>query len=65
MQVALLHSKAKDRGESEVCVTQVKFVTKARGHKPGQVQISKHKNVFVRADPKRLEILKIRKEQET
>ncbi len=46
MALAVEYSKAKKSGESEVVVTQRKFVSKAPGGKPGQVQISRHKTYF-------------------
>lgn len=48
MALAVEHSKAKKCGEAEVVVTQRKFVAKAPGGKPGQVQISQHKNYYKR-----------------
>lgn len=61
MLVALHHSKAKDRGEAEVCMTQCKYVTRSGKNKPGQVQISKHKNIKIVNDPERFQQLKQRK----
>jgi len=58
--VALHHSKAKDRGEAEVCVTQCKYVTRAGKNKPGQVQISKHKNIKIVNDAIRFQQLRQR-----
>lgn len=46
MELAVEYSKAKKSGEAEVVVTQKKFVSKAPGGKPGQVQISRHKTYF-------------------
>ncbi len=48
MGLAVEHSKAKKCKEAEVVVTQRKFVAKAPGGKPGQVQISQHKNYYKR-----------------
>jgi len=53
LQLALHYSKAKNRGEAEVCLTQRKFVSRLKKGKTGQVQISKHKIIFIRFDPKR------------
>lgn len=61
MQVALHHSKAKDRGEAEVCMTQCKYVTRSGRNKPGLVQISKHKTLKIINDLKRFQELKQRK----
>ncbi len=47
MQLALKYSKAKDRGEGEICLTQRKYVTRLPRH-PGKVQVSKHKTVVIR-----------------
>lgn len=57
-QVALFHSKAKDHGEAEVCVTQCKYIKKAPGLKPGQVQVSKHKNIKIRLNLEEIKKLK-------
>jgi predicted ribosome quality control (RQC) complex YloA/Tae2 family protein len=50
MQIALRNSKARDRGEAEVVVTQRKFVAKMRGAPKGQVSVSTHKKRYVRFD---------------
>ncbi len=42
LQLALYHSKARNRGEGEVSVTQVKYVKKS-GSTPGKVQIAQEK----------------------
>lgn len=48
IQLALKYSKAKNRGEGEVCITQCKYVSRfGRGH-IGKVQISKHKTVYTK-----------------
>ncbi len=60
VQLALNYSKAKARGEGEVCMTQCKYVSRfGRGH-VGKVQISKHKTVYTRSDPERLKSIKSR-----
>ena len=48
MGLAVEYSKAKKTREAEVVVTQRKYVAKAPGSKPGQVQISQHKNYYKR-----------------
>lgn len=58
IQLALHYSKAKMRGEGEVSVTQCKYVSRfGKGH-VGKVQISKHKDYYVKANPDRLKRLK-------
>jgi predicted ribosome quality control (RQC) complex YloA/Tae2 family protein len=42
MQLALKYSKAKERGEAEICITQRKYLTRLP-RQPGKVQVSKHK----------------------
>lgn len=59
MQLALYHSKARQQGEGEICITQRKFVSRL-GKEKGKVQISKHKKAFVRWDSQRYESLKNR-----
>lgn len=54
LQLALYFSKAKGRAEDEVTMTQCKYLSKPKSAKPGQVNVSKHKNIRVRPDPKRL-----------
>lgn len=63
MQLALYYSKAKQRGEAEVCLTQIKFVSRLKRGSTGQVQISKHKTIIVRADPKRYQAIKDRQKE--
>lgn len=46
MQAALTYSKAKSRGEADICITQCKYVSRIGKGNPGKVQISKHKVVF-------------------
>lgn len=43
MALAVEYSKAKKSGESEVIVTQKKYISKVPKGKPGQVQVSQHK----------------------
>ncbi len=45
--IAAFHSKAKSGGTVAVSYTQVKYVTKPRGVKPGTVQIRKEKVIKV------------------
>ena len=61
LQLALLYSKAKKQGEGEVCITQRKYVARmGKGGQAGQVQISKHRTVWVRFDQTRYDALKVR-----
>lgn len=63
IQLAIHYSKAKERGEGEVCVTQRKNVSRfGKGH-VGRVQISKHKTYYARIDPTRFQNLKNRNEK--
>ncbi|MGE0670264.1 MAG: NFACT RNA binding domain-containing protein [Parachlamydiales bacterium] len=57
LQLALHFSKAKERGDDEVLMTECKFLSKRKGSKAGQVNVSKHKVVRVRLDPKRIQRL--------
>jgi predicted ribosome quality control (RQC) complex YloA/Tae2 family protein len=57
-QLALYYSKAKERGEAEVCMTQCKFVSKFGKGKVGKVQLSKYKTLFIKQDPERFQRLK-------
>lgn len=60
IQLALHHSKARDKGEGEVCITQRKYVSRfGQGH-IGKVQISKHKTIFARVDTARYQSIKDR-----
>lgn len=60
IQLALHYSKAKMRGEGEVCVTQCKYVSRfGKGH-VGKVQISKHKDYYAKVNPERLQKIKQR-----
>jgi predicted ribosome quality control (RQC) complex YloA/Tae2 family protein len=52
-QLCLYYSKAKERGEAEVCYTERKHVMKT-GTKAGQVQISSHRTAWVRLDSLRI-----------
>lgn len=60
LQLAMAYSKAKDKGEAEVCITQCKFVSRTGKNQPGKVQISKHKLVYVKFDPQRFQKIKER-----
>lgn len=60
MQLALHYSKARNRGEAEVLHTLRKFVSRSKGSKAGQVNVSKHSVEFVRFDPNRFQALKER-----
>ncbi len=62
IQVALAYSSAKDKGVAEVCVSQVKFLSRLKRGKAGQVQVSKHKLLQARFDAERFRQIKDRKE---
>ncbi|HEV8052162.1 MAG TPA: NFACT RNA binding domain-containing protein [Parachlamydiaceae bacterium] len=51
-ELALRYSKAKNSGEGEVCLTQVKGLTRVKGT-PGKVMLSKHKILRLVMDNKR------------
>lgn len=59
LQLALFYSKAKSQGYADVVVTQQKYVSRfGKGSKNcGKVQVSKHRVIAVKLDPKRLERL--------
>lgn len=61
IQAALFFSKAKDRKEGEVCITQCKYVSRFGKNQPGKVQISHHRVVYAKIDLARLQHLKERK----
>lgn len=54
VQIALYFSKAKNRGEGEVTVTECKYVKKSKRAKKGEVMVSSYKRVYARLDPSRL-----------
>lgn len=58
VQVALAYSTAKDKGEAEICVTQVKYLSRMK--KAGQVQVSKCKIMHARFDAERFKKIKER-----
>lgn len=58
LQLALCYSQAKASAEADIHVTQCKYVKRLGKGNPGKVQISKHKILHVRLDPKRLTRLK-------
>lgn len=58
VQLAIAYSKAKDKGEAEVCMTQCKFLSRIGKGKTGKVQVSKHRTVHARFDPERMKRLK-------
>lgn len=62
--LAVVHSKGKDKGSVEVCVTQCKFVSRIGKQKSGKVQISKHRNRKASFDPVRLNQIKQRHSNE-
>lgn len=57
-ELALRYSKAKDTTEGEVCLAQVKTLTRVK-EKPGKVILSKHKVLCVILDDKRWHRLKM------
>ncbi len=58
--LALIHSKAKDKGEAEIHATQCKYVSRIGRGKAGQVQISKHKTLYAKLDQNRFRSIKSR-----
>lgn len=59
LQCALFYSKAKEKGEGDICMTQCKFLRRIPRGKPGQVQLSQHKIVHIREDFQRVETLRL------
>lgn len=57
MELALHFSKVKNASAEEVTLTECKYVSKPKGARPGQVNLSKHKTRYWRRDPKRLKRL--------
>ncbi len=57
LQLALYFSKARECSEDQVLMTQCKFLSKKKGGRAGQVNVSKHKSIRVRFDSKRLQRL--------
>ncbi len=62
IQLALHYSKAKNRGEAEICITQRKFVSRFGKGQTGKVQISTHKTVLARLDINRYQRVKERRQ---
>lgn len=62
IQLALFYSKAKEQGEASVCITQRKYVSRMGNGRIGQVQISKHKNIYAKIDLIRYQSLKERRD---
>lgn len=60
IQVAMHYSKAKEKGEAEICISQRKFVSRFGKGKAGQVHVSKHRVVYAKIDPERFKRLKDR-----
>lgn len=60
MQLAIAYSKAKDKGEADIVVTQRKFVSRFGKGQAGKVQISKHKVMKAKFDPARFQQIKER-----
>jgi predicted ribosome quality control (RQC) complex YloA/Tae2 family protein len=61
VQLALYHSKAKERREGEVCMTQCKFVSRFGKRHPGKVQIANYRTLFTKFDSGRIQDIKDRK----
>jgi predicted ribosome quality control (RQC) complex YloA/Tae2 family protein len=57
MQLALVNSKAKDKQEAEICVTQRKYLSRMGKNQPGKVQISKHKTYWIRFNDQRYQAI--------
>ncbi len=55
--LALFYSKAKERISSDIFIAERKFLTRVKG-KPGQVHMSRHRKIFIRLDPNRIERIK-------
>ncbi len=55
--LAIFYSKAKSSGQGDVYYTQVKYLRRTKGGKPGTVIPTSEKNLFIYLDPKRLERL--------
>jgi predicted ribosome quality control (RQC) complex YloA/Tae2 family protein len=59
IQLALNYSKAKGKGEAEICITQCKHVARiGKKGSPGSVHVSKHKVILAKADKARLQELR-------
>lgn len=57
IQLAIGQSKAAKIGKVEVCFTQVKYVKKFKGAKPGSVHLSKHKKLIDEFDKERYDAI--------
>jgi predicted ribosome quality control (RQC) complex YloA/Tae2 family protein len=55
--LAVFYSKARSSGSAELYYTQVKYLRRAKGEKPGTVLPTHEKNLSIRLDPRRLERL--------
>ena len=60
VQIAIFHSKAKDANSAEVCLTEQKHVSRFGKEKNGKVQLSKHKVLYAKADPKKFKEIQTR-----
>lgn len=60
-QLALYYSKAKDKGEGEVSISQRKYVSRFGKGKKGKVTLSQHKILFARIDMDRIRQIQQRK----
>jgi predicted ribosome quality control (RQC) complex YloA/Tae2 family protein len=60
VQLALVYSKAKEKGEADLCLTQCKYVSRFGRNSPGKVQISKHKMMHAKVDSLRFQKIKER-----
>ncbi|MBS4165205.1 Uncharacterized protein NEOC65_000254 [Neochlamydia sp. AcF65] len=58
IHAALFYSKAKERQEGEVCITQCKYVSRYKNHTPGKVHLSIQRIAYAKIDLERLKKLK-------
>ena len=58
IQLAIFHSKAKDKGKVEVSITQKKYISRFGQMKKGMVQIAHHKTILSSFDKSKIEELK-------
>jgi predicted ribosome quality control (RQC) complex YloA/Tae2 family protein len=56
VELALYYSKARPRGQGEVCLTQTKYISRFSQDQPGKVHVSKHKILYGRINPQRLPV---------
>jgi predicted ribosome quality control (RQC) complex YloA/Tae2 family protein len=58
IHAALFYSKAKERQEGEVCITQCKYVSRYKKNLPGKVHLSLQRITYAKIDLERLKKLK-------